>query len=97
MNSGYINALKSYRPEVATGRTVDGHHRKMCARFVDDFHLESQETCICKLCGKQLEWFPKCVTEDTTTQSENQDETNSNFLKYTNVFSKYTNVFFKKH
>ena len=46
---------------------VDGEHRRKCQRSEDDpkdFHLESKENCICKLCGRQLEWYHSCITDD---------------------------------
>lgn len=44
-------------------KLVDGEHRTNCIRT--HFHLESDITCIFKMCGHQLVWYHQCVTVDT--------------------------------
>ena len=58
-----LPARSSYRKNLCA-KLVDAEHKKKCLRLVEnpkDFHLESQETCLCKICGRQLEWFHHCI------------------------------------
>ena len=57
-----LPAKSTYRKNLCV-KIVDGHHRKRCTR-IEEFHLESKDNCICKHCGRQLEWFHECLTND---------------------------------
>ena len=56
-----LPALSRYRKDLCA-KLVDAQHRKTCTN--EDFHLEAKESCICKECGRQNEWWHKCVTID---------------------------------
>ena len=57
-----LPALSKYRRDLCV-KIVDQHHRKRCTDT--DFHLEAKESCICKICGRQNEWYHECITVDT--------------------------------
>ena len=61
----HLPSKRKYRRDLCV-KIVDGDHRRKCTRSEEDFHLNSRETCICKFCGRHLEWYHECITTDDT-------------------------------